>query len=452
MEGLLAGELPLRTLALFALAAGIVLLLWAIVGRQIKVWQVVLPPITGKLQRGIVLFIAFCFIISGGIGIWQGMPPPEKKLRVLTGIGHEEFEVFRDLTKQFEREHGLTVEVENVTPETALRRLEEEKFDLVTFDINNRHELGRSGLLEELSEEKYKGLIPSSVIPELLEHLEVDGKRYFAPYRPNALLVFLNKERFAEMGIEYPKTWWDVKEIAKRFYERDGEARVVIHGKDKDIPLTLLQIIRSAGGSPRDLLNPQSKAALEFVRQLYPYVFPKSSQVDWQTACGFLLTDSAYLARNWSFSISVMRQADRDTDFEIYSGWSWSSDSKPSNLLGGEFLALPKNAPHKKLAIELMRFLMSREVQEKLATELCWPVMRMDALGGLPPWLRSHYRAINASLAYAEPVPDYWSPEMADIYRRMFHEIISLEPGADIEGTLAGFQAEIDALTTRQRQ
>lgn len=449
MEALLAGELPLRTLALFALAAGIVLLLWAIVGRQIKVWQVVLPLITGKLKRGLVLFIAFCLI---GLGVWLILPPPPPTtLNVLTGIGHEEFKVFRELTEQFERKYGVTVKVENATPETALRRLGEERFDLITFDVNARYELGRSGLLEELSEEKYKGLIPSSVIPELLEHLEVDGKRYFAPYRPNALLVFLNKERFDEMGIEYPKTWWDVKEIAKKFYERDGEARVVIRAEDGVIPLTLLEVIRSAGGSPRDLLNPQSKEALEFIRQLYPYVSPKSAQVNWQTACGFLLTDDVYLARNWSFSISVMRQAGREADFKIYSGWSWSSDSKPSNLLGGEFLALPKNAPHKEKAIELMRFLMSREVQVKLATELSWPVMRMDALGGLPPWLQSHYRAINASLAYAEPVPDYWSPEMADIYRRMFHEIISLEPDADIEDTLASFQAEIDALTTRQR-
>lgn len=447
MEALLAelaDKLPVKTLlGLLALAAGIVLLLWAIVGRQVKVWQVVLPPIAGKLKRGIVLFIAFCFI---GLGVWIILQPPETPLKVLIGQTSEEYEVFEEVIKRFETEYGVEVEVDNVTWEKAITILEEEKIDLVAFDINARHELVRWGLIEELN---IKGLIPSATNLTLLEHLEVNGVRYFAPYRPNVQLVFLNKEGFVEMGIDYPKTWGDVREVAQRFRERDGEARVVIHGTDEGIPLTLLQIIRSAGGNPRNLLHPQSKAALEFVRQLYPYVFPESSKVDWQRANSYLLADRVYLVRNWYFALMLIHDAGRDADFEVYSGWSWSSDSKPSNLLGGEFLALPKNARHKKEAIDLMRFLMSKEVQEKLAAELGWLPMRMDVPP--PPWLQIHERAMNAALAYAEPVPDYWFPEMPVIYRRLFHEIVSLDPDAGIESTLERFQLEIDALVARPR-
>ncbi|MBA7655692.1 hypothetical protein ES703_63600 [subsurface metagenome] len=449
MEALLAKLSPLHALYLVTFATGLVLFFWSMLQRGIKVGPVVLPPISRKSVRGIALCIALLFITFSGYGTWNSLLRPVTTLNVLTGVAEEEFKVIREITNQFEKDHGVIVKLENADCDTALNRLEEEKVDLITFDVNRIYELVRGGLIEQLTEEKYKGLIPSSVNPVLLEHLEVNGIRYFAPYRPNVQLVFLNKERFAEMGIDYPKTWWDVKEVAERFYENDGEVRVVVQGTPDVIPLTMLQVIRSAGGVPYDLLYPRTKDALDFMRQLYQYTYPKSLEVDWQTACGFLLTDSVYLARNWCFSLSLIHESGRDADFEVYSGWSWSEDSKPSNLLGGEFLALPRNASHKDLAIELMKFFMSKEVQEKLAAELGWPPMRLDATGELPPWLQSHVRAINAALTYAEPVPDYWWPDMSDIYRRMFYEIVSLDRDADIESVLVKFQSEIDDVTKR---
>ena len=154
------------------------------------------------------------------------------------------------------------------------------------------------------------GLPPSDVIPALLPHLEVDGIRYFMPYRPNIKLVFLNRAKFAEMGLDYPRTWQDVLEVAKRFYERDGEARVVLHAKD-DVTkrATIFELISSAGGDPLNLLHPQSKEALNFLRELWPFISPKSLEVDYSTATGFLLSDNVYLARNWAFAVSSIEKA-----------------------------------------------------------------------------------------------------------------------------------------------
>jgi ABC-type glycerol-3-phosphate transport system substrate-binding protein len=451
MEGFQADSFSLNSLFVLSIAAGVVLVLWSLVGRPIKAGPVHLPLIVNKVKRGIVILIALIFVFTGSYGLWTSFAP-EKTLKVFVGVGGEEFSVITEIIDQFEKDNSVTVNLENVTWEMALDRLEEERVDLVTFDVNARYELVFRGLVEELSEEEHKGLIPSSVNPVLLEYLEAYGKRYFAPFRSNVQLVLLNKEKFAEIGTDYPETWWDVKEVAQRFYERDGEARVVIQATDDVIPLTLLQIIRAAGGTPYKLLDPQTKAALEFVQQLNQYVFPKSSQVNWETANGYLLSESVYMARNWAFSLSVIREAGREADFESYSGWSWSNNSRPSNLLGGEFLALPKNARYKEEAIELMRFLMSKEVQIKLMTELGWPAMRLDVMGETDPWLQSYQRTINAALSYAEPTPDYWHPEMPDIYRRMFHEIASLDPDANIESTLERYQLEIDAMIASRRR
>jgi ABC-type glycerol-3-phosphate transport system substrate-binding protein len=137
-----------------------------------------------------------------------------------------------------------------------------------------------------------------------------------------------------------------------------------------------------------------------------------------------------------------MRQAKREHDFEVYAGWRWAQDSKPSYLLGGELLALPKHAPHKEVALKLLRFLMSKEAQADLVKELSCPPMRLDAMGALEEWQQRYQAGITLALRNAEPVPAYWWPAMQPLYTRMFATIVALSPQADLQETLVGFQAQ----------
>jgi ABC-type glycerol-3-phosphate transport system substrate-binding protein len=56
-----------------------------------------------------------------------------------------------------------------------------------------------------------------------------------------------------------------------------------------------------------------------------------------------------------------------------------------ATVLGGGYLGLPKNAPHRAAALELVRHLLGREVQQRFARELGWFSARRDvevAAGG----------------------------------------------------------------------
>ena len=53
------------------------------------------------------------------------------------------------------------------------------------------------------------------------------------------------------------------------------------------------------------------------------------------------------------------------------------------------------------------------------------------------------------ALNYANPIPEYWQPELTKIYVELFNEATSLGQDASIEPTLERFQAEIDALGIR---
>jgi class 3 adenylate cyclase/ABC-type glycerol-3-phosphate transport system substrate-binding protein len=380
---------------------------------------------------------------AGATAIWYVFLPPTP-LRILTGLSHEELQVFEELVTTFGKRHGLKVTVENVHWPQALLTLKQEQgtIDLITFDINGaRFELVHNNLVEDLS--GVKGLLPTLMHPVMLKYLEINEKQFFLPFRPNVRLVFVNRMKLAEISSDRLETWADVLDVAKRWYERDGEARVVVEGGAADAPLLLLELIRSAGGNPCDVLHPQSQAAVQLLRDLWPYVSPTSSRVDWQTASGFLLSESVYVARNWAFALSLLHEAgeEKEQDFEVYAGWRWAQDSKPSYLLGGELIALPKHAPHKEVALKLLRFLMSKEAQADIVKKLSWPPIRLDVMGALEEWQQRYQAAITLALRYAEPVPAYWWPAMQPLYTQMFATIVASSPQADLERTLVGFQA-----------
>ncbi len=424
--------------------------------RLVRIWRWVLPPSASRPKWRVVvpMFIAVVIATSGGFGIWYLITEEETpvtaeetpELKFFVGLAAEEEPILRDIITDFEEDQDVTVQLVNLKWEVALERLNKERADLIALDIVGRRDLVDKGLVEELSEEEHGRLIPAAAIPALLPPLKVNGKRYFMPYRPNVQVVILNRAAFDQEGLEYPETWGEVLESARRFHDRDGEDRVVFGAKDTAVALSMIEVIRAAGGDLLCLRHPQTSAALEFIRELWPYVSPKSLQADYRTTIGLLLADEDYLGRNWSYSVLVINDAGRDQHFQTYAGWRWSEESDPSNLLGGELLALPKNARHKDEAIELIKFLMSKEVQGRFAAELFWPSMRLDVLGAVESWQERHMKVISEALSYADPTPDYWSQDMANMYRRLFQEITSLDQTADVEATLESFQAEIDAL------
>jgi class 3 adenylate cyclase/ABC-type glycerol-3-phosphate transport system substrate-binding protein len=423
------------------------------IAKPVRVYQVQMEPeaAASKGRRtpwepwpwSALALVMLLLVGAGGAAIWYVSLPPAP-LRILTGLSHEELPVFEELVTTFGKRHGLTVAVENVHWPQALSMLKQEQgtIDLITFDINGaRVELVRNNLVEDLS--GMKGLLPSLMHPVMMKSLDVNEQRFFLPFRPNVRLVFVNRKQLAEFSSERLETWADVLDVAKRWYARDGEPRVVVEGGEADAPLLLLELIRSAGGDPCNVLHPQSQAAVQLLRELWPYVSPTSSRVDWRTASGFLLSESVYVARNWAFALSLLHEAgqEREHEFEVYAGWRWAQDSKPSYLLGGELLALAKQAPHKEVALKLLRFLTSKEAQADIVRRLSWPPMRLDVMGALEEWQQRYQVAITRALRDAEPVPASWWPAMQPLYTRMFATIVALSPQADLERALVGFQA-----------
>ena len=234
--------------------------------KPVRVYQVQMEPGAAaprgrrapwKLRPWSALALVMLLLVgAGATAIWYVSLPPTP-LRILTGLSHEELQVFEALATTFGTRHGLTVTVENVHCPQALSTLKQEQgtIDLITFDINGaRFELVHNNLVEDLS--GVKGLLPSLMHPVMMKSLDVNEQRFFLPFRPNVRLVFVNRKQLAELSSDRLETWADVLDVAKRWYARDGEPRVVVEGGEADAPLLLLELIRSAGGDPCSAPSP----------------------------------------------------------------------------------------------------------------------------------------------------------------------------------------------------
>jgi len=343
--------------------------------------------------------------------------PLRGRIVFVVDIADEEMIALRGILDELEPDLGSEVFLMNVDCSRYVARLDKMaasggmKWDLIAVDNNMLGLLGAKGLVEELSKYiEYDKLIPRSLLPSLRPLLKFEGRFYFVPFRPNVKITFYNERKFTQYGLEPPKNWDQLLEVARVFKEKEGVGRVAIQGyPGKTTAVTVFEFVQAAGGNPLALDDEGSRRAFTFLQQLEPYLAREYVETRFDTANELLIGDEVYLVCNWSYAIKVIVEDAGKTEIKAYSGWK--GPEREVHVLGGDFLAVPKGAPHPNQAAKLMELLLSKEIQQKLVSSLRWPPARLDAYDVIPPTLAPYFRAVNEalSLAVARPAAPQWT-------------------------------------------
>ncbi|MGE5598501.1 MAG: extracellular solute-binding protein [Bacteroidota bacterium] len=398
-------------------------------------------------RSGLVFLTIFLLLaVLGGILPVLGA---QKKLTVLMALGEDEWKVMRAaILPPFEKEYGCRVEAYQVESSDAIRKLEamaaakKMEVDLITQDNMLLAQLVEKGLVEDLSE--YRELIPETILKSLLPVGEFRGKLYFLPYRPNVEIAYYNETKFKKYGLQPPKNWDELLVVAKTFKEKEGIGRVAIKADlSSCTTVHLFDFIRQAGGDPMKLNDAGCVRAFTFLQQLWPYCSPDSKKANWNYMNRFLATDSVYLGWNWPFGVNVIVKDGKKEEIKAYAGWA--GPVKASHVLGGEVIGIPVGSPHRALAVKFAEYLLSREVQEKLVSQMGWPACRSDAYGKVEKWQQPYFAAVNAALETAEPRPNvtYWA-DFEKIILKAFR--LSVLEGQPVKATLDAAAAELAPL------
>ncbi len=238
-----------------------------------------------------------------------------------------------------------------------------------------------------------------AIYPSLLQARIIGGVRYFLPFRPNVQIAYYNAEKFAQYGLQPPRTWPELLAVARTFHTKEGIGRVLFSSVGGAPTTTqLYEWIVSAGGDPFDFAHPGTVETFRFLAALPPYLSSESRRAKWNTTNDALAQESAYLAQNWPFGVPLLIKEYGKTAIRTYSGWA--GPAREAHVIGGDVLGMPVDAPHRQLALALIRHLQSREVQMLLTSRLGWPSLRADVEGTVEAWLQPHVAAVGEALRH----------------------------------------------------
>jgi trehalose transport system substrate-binding protein len=392
------------------------------------------------------------------LGCWLGWAAVsaagQPELAVMMGLGEAEWRVMRSrIFPPFEQRHGVTIRgiqaeaADAVKKLRAMQRAGRMAVDLIAQDVLWLRPLVEADLMEDLS--AHRQAIPATALPQLVEVGTVAGRLYFLPYRPNVQIAYYHADKFAAYGLQPPQTWEELLAVARRFREAEGIGRVLLHGTlDQNTTTQVIEFIWAAGGDPLALDDAGAVQAFAFLQQLAPYLAPETRRANWNTANIFLATEAAYLARNWPFGVQLLVQEVGKTEIKAYHGWR--GPVREAHVLGGEVLGIPKGAPQRELALEFMRYLMSKPVQEMLVASLGWPSFRSDAYGQVQAWQAPYFAAVQEALAHARPRPQaaHWAQvdrALTGAFRDIVYE------GQPVQATLERYRRQVQEARPRGR-
>lgn len=385
---------------------------------------------------------------------WTPKVPGKPTLRVTFSLTESEWQIMRrDILSPFEKRHECQVKAVQVSQENLPKLLEAlrlgGRMNIDVFGQDNMQLaiLVKKGLVQDLSAEE--GEIPEEVVPALIEAGRFDDRLYFMPYRPNIQIVYYNTDKFRKYGLNPPRTWDELYAVAKAFYDHEGIGRVLIKAAGGIATTTqMYEFIVSAGGNPLTFNDQGTIDTFTFIQKLWRYVAPDSRKAKYDTSNDYLAREACYIMQNWPFGYRLLVKEYGKTNIMVYGGFA--GPVRRAHVVGGDVLGIPVGAPHRDLALAFIHYMETREVQEKLVSNLGWPSIRTDAYGRVPDWMKPQFSAVREALRYGvfrANVP-YWT-EFNKLFNEAFIRIVINH--APVKSTLDEYHHKMESVKARYR-
>jgi trehalose transport system substrate-binding protein len=378
-------------------------------------------------------FVLFLFSI-GMASISSG-----ETLSISASLGENEWKVMREqVFPAFEARENCRIRAVNIEAGDTLKKIEvmhranRMSIDLLLLDNMNLAPYVEKRLVLDLT--KDQALIDPEVYESLVKPLTFNGQLMFFPGRPNVQITYYNTDVFDGSNYTVPETWDELLEVAKRLKAAYKVGKVAVHGTlDTNTTTQVFEFITAAGGEITTLNDAGSVKAFRFLQELYPYLSPETKKANWNTTNKFLSEETLFLARNWPVGVQVIVKQNEKTNIKAYA--TWAGPAGRATMIGGDVIAITKRSPNQDLALKFAGYLMSREIQTLLVTELGWPPIRSDALGNVPEWQQGFFKAIMEALRYGHYRPPILGWSAVDKYINLAFKDIVMD-GRDVQATL----------------
>jgi len=347
------------------------------------------------------------FVLVVGLLTVQGCKK-EKRLTIAVGGAPSEVEYLEKLVSEFEKETGIHVVLRRQPTDTDQRRQElvialkarERDPDLFLMDVIWVPQFAASGWLEPLDDyARESGVELSSFFRGVVENVDrYDGKLIALPLYVDGGLLYYRKDLLEKFGFSPPSTWDELVRQARKIQKEVRKKNPSFYGfvwqgaQYEGLVCNFLEFAASMGGGLTDSLGrltidrPENIRALQFMRDLinrYRISPPNTyTEMREEEVRLFFQRGDALFERNWPYAWKL-HQAD-DSPVRGKVGMSLlpsSTGGRHVSTLGGWHVGISRFADRKKEAWELLKFLVSKEIQKRLLFDLGWNPGRRDVYG-----------------------------------------------------------------------
>lgn len=293
--------------------------------------------------------------------------------------------------------------------------------DTGTYDLVEEYSAGipqyaREGKLLPLDDlfAKYKDKYSlGDLDPTMLEGMTYDGKLYGLPTQANISIWTYRKDVFEEMGLEFPKTFDELKQTAAKI-QQAGKFKYPVampllssgdittrynmgmYSQDKDL-------VDPKTNKPT-MDSPESKKVLQTLKGLAPYMDPQVTTFDQPKVQQQLFNGQAAMAEMYSGRMVDLIDA-KNTKFSENFAFSVGPDIKPGgkpfSTVSVDGWSIPKNAgADPDLLFQLMAVSVSAKAAEE-SVPAAYPSRKGVATADNVPW----FDAIDTALKAGAPTP-----------------------------------------------
>lgn len=292
-----------------------------------------------------------------------------------------EWEIYKPIVRKFTRKTGISVNV--VLAGSKWEEIRQSVIntgtinaDVVTledFDVG-----GSAGYLVDLTGQVLSGGFWNSLYPKKA-HLAVYRSRiYSVPWRADALAMYVNVPRLSEAGLDPPNTMEDLLKTARILYQKDGIGRVGLKARQYEGLTTEIGIFLGAyGGNFNELYSKTNIEVFTFLRDLVPYIHPKSRTWDEGSIPQAMIDNEIYIDFNWPYQHELLEENGLSDLIRIFP--TPEGPLGRGTTLGGGQLAIPKKSVHQEAAWQFITYIASRETQANQIKTIGWLPIRADA-------------------------------------------------------------------------
>ncbi|HIC87845.1 MAG TPA: sugar ABC transporter substrate-binding protein [Anaerolineae bacterium] len=313
---------------------------------------------------------------------------PKKAVFAIQSFAHD---ALKPILQEFTDRTGIEVALESMPSSgtDALTKLTtyyssgSSPYDVVSDSDESAPAFMRAGWLEPLDD-----VIPAETwadFPDSMKgQIEVwhsfEGKKYRVPHEFAMGYFWYRKDWFDEKNMQPPTTWDEMVSIGKEFTDPDKGIWATEDALAKPALLYVYMAYMTiqAGGEIFSFDEGTAKAFQFVYDMMYTHkIFPDTAlNKNYDQINEDYLNDRIAFMRQWPYFWSVTRGAkDWYAEGKAEIALPPAGPAGSRSWVGGWGFTVPKYAPNKDAAFELIRFLTSNEIAPKLAKANSWFLM-----------------------------------------------------------------------------